>query len=230
MSDKAQTEKTTPAYVPWRTFTNFSGNLKDTIPAVIDRAVMHSLSGTAQSQLLSALRFLKLIDNQNRTQELYRKYIIAEGDEQEKILQTILKGAYPFLFDGSGGFDLTSGTSVLLDKQLEANGATGQTTQKSRTFFMHAARDAGLTLSKFIVKKGAGTRKRRGGNNGGGRQYEGRTPPTDSAPSDPQAPANLSDVLADFMTWLHSETRKLSAADRNTALDTAANLIKRERG
>lgn len=95
---------------------------------------------------------------------------------------------------------------------------------------MHAARDAGLTLSKFIVKKGAGTRKRRGGNNGGGRQYEGRTPPTDSAPSDPQAPANLSDVLADFMTWLHSETRKLSAADRNTALDTAANLIKRERG
>ena len=233
MSDKKQVEKTTPAYLSWKTFTNFSDGLKGTIPAVIDRAVMHNKSGTAQSQLLSALRFLKLVDSQNRTQELYRKYINSQGEEQKKVLQTILKGAYPFLFDGSDGFDLSTGTSISLDKLLEANGATGGTTQKSRGFFIHAVREAGLTLSKFIGKKGAATRKKRGGGgsgNGGSKSSDDKNTHTDYTPTNPHLPTNLSGVLANFVTWLHSETRQLSTAERNTALDTAVLLIERERG
>jgi len=52
-----------PPYISYRTFDNFIGRLQQQVPSRIDRSYWgETLSGSTGTQLMSALRFLNLVD------------------------------------------------------------------------------------------------------------------------------------------------------------------------
>jgi len=53
---------------------------------------MSTLSGSARSGLLVALRFLKLIDENDNTLPALEKLANAKDKEKSKLLETLLKG------------------------------------------------------------------------------------------------------------------------------------------
>src|SRR4030042_3837851 len=87
-----------PPYVPFKTFQNFLDSLKVGIPSRIDRSVISSFSGTVQSQLTGALKYLNLISENGLPSETLSRLVNSEGAERQKILRDILKKSYPFLF------------------------------------------------------------------------------------------------------------------------------------
>jgi hypothetical protein len=59
----SSSKKLSPPYVSYRTFLNFVEGLQQTMPARIDRSYWGDrFSGSTGTQLVSALRFLDLID------------------------------------------------------------------------------------------------------------------------------------------------------------------------
>ncbi len=193
-------DRPAPPYLPYRTFSNYVDSLGGgEIPDRIDRSVMGKLSGLMQSQLLAALRYLRLIGEDGKPAETLEKLVANEGQDRQKVFGEVLKAAYPFLFEA--GIPLQKATTSQLHEQFEKNGATGDTVRKCVAFFALAARDAGITLSPHVKmprrggrRSNAGQRARRGqgvtGNGGGGAEGP---PPTPKAQI-------LGDLLAKFPT------------------------------
>lgn len=148
-----QTKKSpTPPYVPYKTFRNFVEKFKQGVPGRIDRDLMGSMSGAAQSQVTVALKYLGFISDNNIPLEPMKTYVGAEGEERKGQLRVILKKAYPYLFDGH--FDLATATASQLREAIEGStSATGETVNRCIAFFKDAAQDAGVTVSPYITQK-----------------------------------------------------------------------------
>jgi hypothetical protein len=159
-----------PPYVPYATFRNFSDGLHKSPPTEIDRrGMMGKLSGTQQTQLLSALKFLHLINENYQVSPLYLRFIRADSKEKQKVLKEILEGGYPLLFDSSSGFDLGAAAESTFIKKFSEMGVDGGMSRKCQTFFLRAAQEAGVPISPYIQspktrsKPGRATRRPRGG-------------------------------------------------------------------
>lgn len=150
-SDKSREIKSIPPYVPYKTFKNFVEGLRVALPARIDRSILGSLSGAIQSQLINALKYLKLIGATDAPTDKLTRLVNSEGADQQKVLRDILSTAYPFIF--RDGFDLARATPRFLDEQFHSVGATGDTVRKCVTFFIGAANDAGIPLSPHLKVK-----------------------------------------------------------------------------
>lgn len=146
-----------PPYVPYKTFKNFVDGLHVAMPARIDRSIMGSLSGAIQSQLISALKYLKLIGPTDTPTDKLARLVNSEGAEQQKVLRDILHTGYPFIF--RDGFELERATPRLLDEQFDDVGATGDTVRKCIAFFIAISKDAGIPLSPHIKSKQRGPRQ-----------------------------------------------------------------------
>jgi hypothetical protein len=142
---------TVPPYLGYRTLQNFLFSLRQGVPQRIDRGLMPRLGGTVQKQLFHALRYLGLITEAGVTEPSLKQLVFAEGAERKQLLQTILRSAYPFLCgEGIDSFDLATATPRQLDEQFQTFGIGGETVRKAATFFVHAATDAGMTISPHI--------------------------------------------------------------------------------
>ena len=185
-------------YVSYKTFSNFVAGLKITMPGRIDRSVMHTLSGAAQSHLKHALQVMGLMSDQGIPTELFKKLAASEGANRQACLAEALRNGYPFLFSDS--IDLSSATGQQLLDQFKDVNLKGDTVRKSVSFFLAAAKDADIKLSPYFKRIQSPTTKR-GANNGaaavssenGGAQGGGSTPSPNSRntgkkkPSDPPA-------------------------------------------
>lgn len=168
---KSKSEKKTsvPPYISYTTLRNFTDSLRHAPPPNIDRAMMKSMGGTLQTQLLSTLRYLSLMDSDNRVQPIYTRFIKADGADKQKILRNILESAYPFLFDSDSGFDLSTATESRFTQRFREAGAEGGTIRKCQLFFLRAAQEAGIPISPYIQapqnrsKKGRASRSRASG-------------------------------------------------------------------
>lgn len=175
----------TPPYVPYKTLRNFIDKYKQGVPGRIDRELMGSMSGAAQSQVTVALKFLGFISDNNLTLPALRAFAAAEGEKRKELLQEILQESYPYLFEG---FDLKTATASQLREAIEENtSASGETVTRCIAFFKDAATDAGIQISPFITQKKPratnGFRKRsvtRQPNNGA--TPERKTPPEQHRP------------------------------------------------
>ena len=145
-----------PAYASYRTFRNFIGTLGSVVPGRIDRSLMASMSGAAQSQLIHALRYLKLISQNGKPGAELASLAGEVDDTWREVLHGVLKTGYAFLW--RHGFDVETATSHQLQEQFESAGASGETVQRCVRFFVAAAKDAQLPLSPHI----SGARFRRG--------------------------------------------------------------------
>lgn len=139
----------TPPYVAYKTLKNFLRTLSQAVPSRIDKSVMRSLSGGAQSQIIQALKYLRLIDVEGKPADKLTQLVKSEGAEYQKVLREVITAAYPFL--ASKSLNLESATMHLLEEEFQKL-ASGETVRKCITFFIPAAKDAGIPISPFIEK------------------------------------------------------------------------------
>jgi len=146
-------KKNVPPYVAYATLSNFIDRFKQGLPSRIDRGLMGSMSGAAQSQVITAMKYLGMISENGLPTPLLKQYATGEEGERKNALGKMLVAAYPFLFD-TDEFDIKTATGQQLRETLEAKtSATGETLDRCMSFVKDAARDAGWTVSPFIMQK-----------------------------------------------------------------------------
>lgn len=149
-----------PPYIPPRTFFGYLDSLKafgPSLPLVIDRDSMRSYSGTMQSWLLNAMRYLNMIDENGTPKPRLAQIVHAAPATRKALLQQVIAAEYSFLKH----LDLKLVTQRQIEKEFEATGAQGDTVRKCVSFFLGLAKEAELPLSPYLEKK-----KRRGGARG----------------------------------------------------------------
>jgi len=140
----------TPPYISFRTFKNFLMKFEQDTPSHIDRSYLNkSYSGATGSQLLTTLRFLGLIEGESNrvTAELYR--LAEEKDAQKEVFRQLLYDHYASVFVGIG--DLSKATHGELERVFtQLFGVDSDTRRKAISFFIHAAQEAEIPISKYI--------------------------------------------------------------------------------
>ncbi|WP_426954730.1 DUF5343 domain-containing protein [Muricoccus radiodurans] len=181
-----------PPYISYKTFRTFVQDLHEhTIPRRIDRSVLGRFSGTVGSQLLSALRFLRLIDNADAPTDVLRDLVGAHGtDGWPDALARVVQEAYaPVVAIG-----LDHATPSQMNEAFRTYpGSSDEVRRKCILFFTAAANEAGIAISKRILdglKRGAGTPVQRRPKQTASRPSNGSTmtPLPAAAPSPPPPP------------------------------------------
>lgn len=145
-----------PPYVSYRTFRNFLTDLREGIPSRVDRSYWGTkTSGSTGIQLMTALKFLGLIDEDNRPTEKLVRIVKSEGREWQETIKGIIQNRYGFLFES---LELERATPAELGEKFKQIGAEGDVGRKCIAFFLAAANDAGIPLSPYILKKTRATR------------------------------------------------------------------------
>jgi hypothetical protein len=141
------------AYIPFKTFGAFIDKLHGTaVPPNIDSSVLRHMSGSMRSQLMSALRFLGLIDANGNTTESLRALVKAyKTDKWRDVLQHILYEAYDEVV---GNVDLDTGTGANLDEAFRSRGSVdGQMLDKAVRFYLAALREVGQAFSPHFASR-----------------------------------------------------------------------------
>lgn len=120
------------------TLENFTGKLKATVvPPVIDSSLTQSMSGGMAGALMSALKFLGLIDQAGNVREPLKKLVAAYDTPQwPAVLGDIVDAAYADVVEE---LDLASATPSMLDDKFRKNSkASGQVLDKAVRFYLAA--------------------------------------------------------------------------------------------
>lgn len=144
--------ETVPVYLSFKTFQSAIQSLRTHgLPDSLDRTAFGSRSGAEQTQILSAFRFLGLLNDANRTQNPLRSIVSKkEGSQEEKnVLTEILKDKYANAF----AMNLEAATPAQLDKAIGDYGATGATRDRSVRFFIKACEYCGIKLSSRLTAR-----------------------------------------------------------------------------
>jgi hypothetical protein len=149
MPERAKSSGTAP-YTSYRTFKTFIEDLREHgVPSRIDRSVLTRFSGVVGTQLMHALRFLGLIEDDGRPTQRLNELVNAHGSEHwaEKLLE-LLRQEYAPMF--AIGLD-TATPSHFNEAFRKAFPAADAVVQKCVTFFLYAANDAGVTISGRVL-------------------------------------------------------------------------------
>lgn len=161
MADDA---KLAAPYVPFSTFETALDKLAQlgtTLPPKIDHTVFPSIGGIAKGQVISALKFFKLIDtNGIPTAELKELAMNKQG--RKAAITRLIAECYPNISTD----DLAGASPGQIDAKLSDKhyNISGDTKQKARAFLLKAAKYADIPLSKLLTQKGPrGPRQKRNG-------------------------------------------------------------------
>jgi hypothetical protein len=149
---KIETRRPLPPYIPFRTFQGFIEKLRDTaVPERVDTSLLKSYSGSIGRQIVAALKFLKLLDDNNfATQELSKVVKAFGSAEWQETFADILVGAYSELI---GDLNLDVATFGQLQDRFKTWGAEGQVLQKCISFYLSATTNVGWTISPHISNR-----------------------------------------------------------------------------
>lgn len=153
----------TPAYLPYRTLISSLDRLAEGVPPRIDRGIWKNQTGSIQSLIMGAYRFLGLINDQSApTKRLHD--LVAHRDKPNDLIKAILEEKYAEVIK----HNLSTMTEALINEYFEkVFGVEGDTKRKSITFFLQAAKAVGMPLSTFLQSqvrvRTTGTRRRRRG-------------------------------------------------------------------
>ena len=144
-----------PPYMSFQTFWSFVEDLSThPLPPLIDRSLMGTKSGTDQANLMSTLKAFDLVDQEQRVQPALVALTEADDEGRKPLLAEIIRRQYGAALTVSD----SNGTASQLDQCFrESYGVTGaDTVRKSVTFFLHAARMAGVPLSPHFKSTRSG--------------------------------------------------------------------------
>ena len=156
---------TVPPYVSFASFLSLLEWLKNEgVPAQLDRSAWdRKFSGSVGLQLMTALRYLKLLDDETPTSRLEKLVSAEEGDLKE-LVKHLFEEAYPTLFVD---FELARATPKMIDEAFSKIGGSANTRRKAVAFFINGCKFADVTLSNQIKKMarnrpaGSGSRTRK---------------------------------------------------------------------
>lgn len=145
-----------PPYMSFQTLWKFVNTLGGKpLPPQIDRSLMGTKSGTDQNNLTTTLTSLGLIGPGGVVQPALRE--LAEGDEESRtaLLRSLVESYYPEALDLSR----RNGTEQQLHETFRDTYALTaiETRRKAITFFLHAARKAGIPLSHHFPNTRSGS-------------------------------------------------------------------------
>ena len=149
-SEQARSTRT-PPYTSYRTFKTFIEDLRERgVPSRIDRSVLTRLSGVVGTQLMHALRFLGLIEDDGGPTQALRELVNAHGaGHWPETLLELLRRRYAPMF----AIDLETATPSHFNQAFrKAFPAADAVVQKCVTFFLYAANDAGVKISGRVMK------------------------------------------------------------------------------
>src|SRR5271157_2200807 len=94
----AKTKATPAPYLPFLTFKGAIEALEQGVPKKIDRTIWRSQSGIAQTQILMALRFFDLVDDEDHPKELLYELVAKKENRAEQFVR-LLNFSYTALLD-----------------------------------------------------------------------------------------------------------------------------------
>ena len=146
-------KKRSPPYVSYRSFLTLLEELQRGVPARIDRSYWgDKFSGSTGTQLMSALRFLNLIDSNGVPTLQLKDLVSARGTVRTEILKKVSHNSFTFLVSNS--FESEKATYAQLEEVFnETYQVDRDVARKCIKFFTELAGDAGIPLSPFITKK-----------------------------------------------------------------------------
>lgn len=151
---------------PYSTYKSFLGLIEElcghaVMPSVIDRSFLSKRSGSEQSALIATLKWFDLINEEGAPTTLLRNYAAAGEDAGKELFAKMVKDSYSAVTDGT--FALESATTNMLADKFREYGISGSTLSKCISFFLSAAKDAGIAVSPHVkappAPKNGGTRK-----------------------------------------------------------------------
>jgi len=145
-----------PPYMSFQTFWNFLTDLSaKPLPRKLDRSIMQSKSGTDQNNLMAALEGFGFIDGDGVVQPSFQWFQEATPEQRKETLSDLLSTFY----GAPLGVSANNGTpNDLAESFRDRLGmTTADTRRKAITFFLHAAREAGIDLSPHFPKTRAGS-------------------------------------------------------------------------
>lgn len=174
-----ETERKYPAaYLPLSTLLTAFDHLKAiSIPNKIESRTFPSMSSQSTSQLLSALKFFDLIEDDGTPKPLLYDFV-QKPDERKALMRQLIETHYPDIVEK----DFSKITISELDAALSGKrySVQGDTRKKAKTFLLKAAQFAGFTVHPLLTKV---TRTR---TRGGGRRA---TPPSNGTSTNASANA-----------------------------------------
>jgi hypothetical protein len=151
--------KNAAAYLPFKTFLSAIEALEHGIPKKIDRTIWRTQSYIVQTQIIMALRFLGLVDeDDNPTLEMH--HFVEKKSDRKTMLKNLLIHAYRPIID----LDLTKTTPKMLDDAMEQYNVSGDTKKKAVRFFLQAAKYVEMPLHPLLssqIRNTNGPRKKR---------------------------------------------------------------------
>lgn len=165
-TEKRRQDDQSVSHPPYMSFKSFRGLLDEMgdrgVPARVDRSFLQHKSGSIQSQLLTGLRALGLIDEDKVPADRLR--VMAEQpDERPQVLREIVEEYY------ARPLGMQQGTRQQLEEWFRSEGLSGATVDKGIAFFVQAADFAGLEISPHFRAQGpkrSGSRKTNSGQSG----------------------------------------------------------------
>jgi hypothetical protein len=149
-SEQAKSART-PPYTSYRTFKAFIHDLHESgVPSRIDRSVLTRFSGVVGTQLMHALRFLGLMEDDGRPTPRLKTLADTHGAARwPQELSELLRQVYSPMF----AIDLETATPSHFNGTFrKAFPAADAVVQKCVTFFLYAANDAGVRISGRVLK------------------------------------------------------------------------------
>ena len=148
-----QNKKTTgsPPYQSISTFITFLDWVRDmkVMPSYIDRSLWSTkFGGSVGTQLMTGLRFMGLIDDEQSTPKL-EQLARVDNEQRKSLLRELLLEVYGDVVIQ----ELENGTPKRLNDALSALGTTSHTHDKARSFLINAAKLAELTVLPAIGKQ-----------------------------------------------------------------------------
>lgn len=161
MPDNAKDAKQGWPYTSFKTLLNLVLHMDElkAIPPKIDRSYLGGSEGQ-KTQVLNALKFLGLVTDGGDVTADLRNLVNGEKD-RPKLMKALLEKCYP----EANKLAAVHGTTAQLAETF--TGLNGDTLRKAMTFYLHAAKYAGVPVSKnFKVPTGFSSRRSSRRNNG----------------------------------------------------------------
>jgi hypothetical protein len=159
-------KKVSAPYLPWATLITALDHIKAIggVPNEIDSSVFPSLNHQSKSQLLSAFKFLDLIDEGGKPKGETLNKLALDTEGRKTIMRSIIEKQYPDIV----ALDFQKITPTALDNALGGSryNISGDTKKKAKTFLLKAAQFSGFTVSPLLTKI-TRNRRREGGRRAG---------------------------------------------------------------
>ena len=191
------TAKFAPAYVSFPAFLLFLDRLAEGLPDAIDRSIMTTMSGAAQGQLLTSLKFLGLIEDDCSVTGGLKSLVDSklEGDAAFRAaMKDLSASAYASVL---GEVDILLMTPRQLADRFREAGADGSTLVKAIRFYLSLLDASGVPYPKHFSQSARSATPN-------GKKPEVRRPKVEHPTEEQQKPPAATEKPNDYHSLLHS--------------------------